>query len=155
MTDIHNKKTRSENMRAVKTENTLIEKRVSQLLNDLGLEFHTQDKFLKGKPDFVIKKYNAIIFTHVCFWHLHNCYLFKIPQTRTEFWLKKINDNQQRDHQNISLLTQQGWKILVIWGCALKGKYKLTDLFLKERIEEWLCSHNHNAEIDIKGLRKF
>lgn len=155
MPDIHNKETRSKNMQAVKTENTLIEKRISQLLTELGIKFYTQDKTLPGKPDFVIENYKAIIFTHGCFWHYHNCYLFKMPQTRTEFWTKKINENRLRDHRDISNLTHQGWKVLVIWGCALKGKHKLSGRDLKERIEEWLCAHSHNAEIDTKGLKKY
>ncbi|WP_294826789.1 DNA mismatch endonuclease Vsr [uncultured Gilliamella sp.] len=154
MPDIHNKEIRRKNMQAVKTANTLIEKRISQFLTELDIQFYTQDKSLPGKPDFVIENYKAVIFTHGCFWHQHNCYLFNMPQTRKEFWTRKLNQNQIRDQRNISDLTSQGWKVLVIWGCALKGKYKLTDLDLKERIEEWLCAHSHNAEIEINGLKK-
>ena len=40
-----------------------------------------------------------MIFTHGCFWHHHHCYLFKVPATRTEFWLEKIGKNVERDRQ--------------------------------------------------------
>lgn len=155
MADVHDKATRSKNMRAIKTEDTFIEQRITQLLSGLEVEFRVQVKELPGKPDFVINHYKAIIFTHGCFWHRHDCHLFKTPQTRTEFWLNKIEDNRQRDRKVIHDLTQSGWKVLLIWECAIRGKHKLSGLMLSERIEEWLCSYEDNAEIGTLGLKKY
>lgn len=154
MTDVHDKATRSKNMRAIRTENTLIEKRIFHLLCTLDIQFRVQVKALSGKPDFVIDAYSAIIFVHGCFWHRHDCYLFKLPKSRTEFWLNKIADNHQRDIKIIGKLISQGWKVLIIWECGIRGKNKLSDLMLSERIEEWLCAHSHSAEIGIGGLRR-
>ncbi|QIQ21012.1 very short patch repair endonuclease [Zophobihabitans entericus] len=155
MADVHDKATRSKNMQAIKTEDTFIEQRMTQLLSSLGVEFQVQVKELPGKPDFVIDYYKAIIFTHGCFWHRHDCHLFKIPQTRTEFWLNKIEDNRQRDRKVIHELTQSDWKVLIIWECAIRGKHKLSDLMLSERIEEWLCSYDSSAEIGTLGMKKY
>lgn len=155
MTDVHDKATRSKNMQAVKKENTFIEKRIALILSNLSISFGVQDTTLLGKPDFVIEQYKAIIFTHGCFWHQHDCYLFKVPQTRTEFWLNKIAGNKQRDDNVIKELMNLGWKILIIWECAIRGREKLSDQMLSERIEEWLCSCSHNAEIGTKGIKKF
>lgn len=154
MSDVHDKSTRSKNMRSIKKENTFIEKRINSILVKLDIPFRIHDKTLPGKPDFVIKKYQAIIFTHGCFWHKHNCYLFKVPQTRTTFWLNKIMSNKQHDINVIGELISLGWKILIIWECVIRGREKMSDQLLSERIEEWLCSYSNNAEIDINGIRK-
>lgn len=85
MADVHDKATRSKNMRAIATRDTAIEKRLAGLLSAQGITFHTQDATLPGKPDFVVNDYDCVIFTHGCFWHHHHCYLFKVPATRTGF----------------------------------------------------------------------
>jgi DNA mismatch endonuclease (patch repair protein) len=77
-------------MRAIGTRDTEIEKRLARGLSQAGFAFRVQDATLPGRPDFVIDEYQCIIFTHGCFWHHHHCYLFKVPVTRTEFWLIKL-----------------------------------------------------------------
>lgn len=89
MADVHSPSIRSKNMRAIRNKNTAIEKCLSRILDESGIAYRTQVSELPGKPDFVIDDYKAIIFVHGCFWHQHDCYLFKVPATRTDFWLKK------------------------------------------------------------------
>lgn len=67
MADVHDKATRSKNMRAIATRDTAIEKRLAGLLSAQGITFHTQDATLPGKPDFVVNDYDCVIFTHGCF----------------------------------------------------------------------------------------
>ena len=155
MTDVHNKATRSKNMRAIGTRDTAIEKRLAGLLTQAGFEFRVQDAALPGRPDFVIDQYQCIIFTHGCFWHHHNCYLFKVPATRTDFWLEKIGKNVARDTRDIGMLISQGWRVLVVWECALRGKMKLDDTGLTERLEEWICGGGQAAQIDTLGIHPF
>lgn len=152
MADVHDKATRSKNMRAIGAQNTAIEKRMATLLDALGLPWISQDSSLPGRPDFTLREYRCVIFTHGCFWHHHNCHLFKVPATRTEFWLDKINTNVRRDARDMHLLTQEGWRVLVVWGCALRGRTKLTDAALCERIEEWICGGVGSAQIAIQGI---
>jgi DNA mismatch endonuclease (patch repair protein) len=57
-----------------------------------------------------------------CFWHGHDCHLFKLPETRREFWIEKINANRQRDQRANEALMERGWRVAVVWECALKGK---------------------------------
>jgi DNA mismatch endonuclease (patch repair protein) len=153
MTDVHNKATRSKNMRAIGTRDTAIEKRLAGLLTQAGFAFHVQDASLPGRPDFVLDEWRCAIFTHGCFWHHHDCYLFKVPATRTDFWLEKIGKNVARDERDLGLLHQQGWRVLVVWECALRGKMKLTDAALNERLEEWICAGHNAAQIDTQGIR--
>lgn len=152
MTDVHDKATRSKNMRAIGARDTAIEKRLASLLTQAGVEFRVQDASLAGRPDFVVENYRCIIFTHGCFWHHHDCYLFKVPATRTDFWLDKIGKNVARDRRDITALCAQGWRVLIVWECALRGRMKLDDTALTERLEEWICGGGQSAQIDVKGI---
>jgi len=152
MADVHDPLTRSKNMRAISNSGTAIEKNISELLDNLGISYRIQVKELPGKPDFVIDSYQAIIFVHGCFWHGHNCHLFKVPKTRTNFWLNKISSNVLRDKETLVKLSTQGWKVLLIRECALRGPLKSNPKELSERVEEWLCVNNKNAVIDTTGI---
>jgi DNA mismatch endonuclease (patch repair protein) len=146
MADVHDKATRSKNMRAIGTRDTAIEKRLAGLLAGAGFSFTVQDAALPGRPDFVVADYQCVIFTHGCFWHHHDCYLFKVPATRTAFWLDKIAKNVARDRRDIGRLAEQGWRVLVVWECALRGRKKLNDDALGERLEEWICGGGLRAD---------
>ena len=50
--------------------------------------------------------------------------MFKIPETRLEFWLKKIGENRKRDKRTFRELRQDGWRIATVWECSLRGKDK-------------------------------
>ncbi len=152
MVDVHDKATRSKNMRAIATRDTAIEKRLASLLTGQGLAFRVQDASLPGRPDFVLDEFRCVIFAHGCFWHHHHCYLFKVPATRTDFWLEKIGKNVERDRRDISHLQELGWRVLIVWECALRGREKLTDAALTERLEEWICGEGASAQIDTQGI---
>lgn len=155
MADVHSSEIRSKNMRAIRTKDTVIEQRVALQLRELGFDFRVQDKNLPGRPDFVLSEQQAIIFVHGCFWHRHHCYLFKLPATRTEFWSGKINSNVERDRRYVAQLQQAGWKVLIVWECALRGKLRLSDAALTERLEEWLLGTEMSAEIDHLGIHQY
>ncbi|MBK4713745.1 MULTISPECIES: very short patch repair endonuclease [Tenebrionibacter/Tenebrionicola group] len=152
MADVHSRAVRSKNMRAIATRDTAIEQRLAALLAEREIPFRTQDASLAGKPDFVLDDWRCIIFTHGCFWHHHNCYLFKAPATRTAFWMEKIDGNVARDRRDITRLLAEGWRVMVVWECALRGREKLSDDRLFERLEEWICSGGAWAEIDARGI---
>ncbi|WP_336220941.1 very short patch repair endonuclease [Citrobacter amalonaticus] len=152
MADVHDKATRSKNMRAIATRDTAIEKRLASLLTEQGITFRVQDAALAGRPDFVVDAYQCVIFTHGCFWHQHHCYLFKVPATRTDFWLAKIGKNVERDRRDVASLQALGWRVLIVWECALRGREKLSDVALAERLEEWICGGGPSAQIDTQGM---
>ena len=154
MADVHSPAVRSKNMRAIRTRDTAIELRVAQQLNVLELAFTAQDRTLPGRPDFVLAEYRAIIFVHGCFWHRHHCHLFKTPATRTAFWLGKIDANVARDQRHIADLNAAGWKVLLVWECALRGKHRLNEAALQARLEEWICAAEGNGEIDERGIHR-
>ncbi len=120
MADVHDKATRSKicgrSPRAIRRS-----KADSGAADRGGFTFVAQDRALPGRPDFTLPDYRCVIFTHGCFWHHHDCYLFKVPATRTAFWLDKIAGNVARDARDRQQLAEQGWRVLIIWECACAG----------------------------------
>lgn len=130
MADVHNKKTRSYNMSQIKASNTKPELLVRKFLHAQGYRYKLHDKTLPGKPDIVLPKYKTVIFVHGCFWHGHvNCKYFKIPKTRTQWWLDKINTNKVNDAKAVKALKKEGWKVITVWECSLKPNKAEKTLF--------------------------
>lgn len=109
-------------MSKVRSKDTKPELLVRKFLFSNGLRFRLHDVKLPGKPDIILPKYRTVIFVHGCFWHGHEgCKLSALPQTRTEFWEKKIEGNKKRDLENLRQLINRGWNVLTIFGCELKN----------------------------------
>jgi len=147
MADIVSQEKRSEMMAGIQGKDTKPELKVRKALHHLGFRYKLHDKTLPGKPDLVFPKFNAVIFVHGCFWHAHGCHLFKWPSTRTEFWKSKILENKKRDKENIKKLLDLHWRVLTIWECAMKGKYKLNFDSTIIFVSEWLKSSDPRAVI--------
>lgn len=127
MADVHDVKTRSYNMSRIRSSNTKPELLVRKFLHANGFRYRLHVKTLPGKPDIVLPKYKTVIFIHGCFWHGHeNCKYYKVPQTRTEWWLNKINTNKANDEKAVRALKKEGWKIISVWECELK-KHELEE----------------------------
>ena len=109
-------------MATIRSRNTRPEMALRRALYRLGFRYRLHDRKLPGHPDLVLPKYRAVIFVHGCFWHRHSgCRYATNPATNTEFWERKFRENVERDERNIGKLRGQGWRIAVIWECALKG----------------------------------
>lgn len=121
MADVHSPETRSYNMSRIRGKNTKPEELVRKYLFAQGFRYRKNDARLPGKPDIVLPKYKTVIFVNGCFWHAHEgCRYFVWPKNNAEFWKKKIGGNIERDAKNKRLLTELGWKIIVVWECELK-----------------------------------
>jgi DNA mismatch endonuclease (patch repair protein) len=114
---------RSEVMRRVKGRDTGPERRVRALLRQLGHTCYRLDrKDLPGRPDIAFIGRKRAIFVHGCFWHGHDCKRgARSPKANAEYWRAKIARNVERDAANETALTAMGWRVLVIWECALKN----------------------------------
>lgn len=118
--DNHTKEVRSYNMSRIRSKNSKPEEVVRKYLFSKGLRYRKNVKDLPGKPDIVLPKHKTVIFVNGCFWHKHDCGRFVWPKSNEEYWHAKIKRNIQRDADNYKLLTEAGWKVLVIWECELK-----------------------------------
>jgi DNA mismatch endonuclease (patch repair protein) len=126
MADTISKEHRSWNMSRIRGKNTKPEKEVRSILHRMGYRFTVngpKNKSLPSRPDIVMPKYRTVIFVHGCFWHGHvNCAHFRLPETRRAWWKQKIGANQARDLRAKNALRAMGWKVVIVWECALKKK---------------------------------
>lgn len=153
MTDVHNPENRRKNMQAIRGKNTSPEMQVRKLLFARGLRFRLHDKLLPGVPDIVFPRYRTVVLVQGCFWHGHDCHLFKVPQTRAEFWLAKIGSNRERDNRNIQALAEQGWRVISIWECALKGRFRQDTALLGDTIAALIRSQDTSERfIELRHL---
>ena len=116
---------RHKNMAAIRGKDTKPEIIVRKYLWSHGFRYRLNHPRLPGKPDIVLRKYRTCIFVNGCFWHKHEgCKYFVIPKTRIEFWLNKVNRNQERDIEVKKKLALMGWHSITIWECELKTKVR-------------------------------
>jgi DNA mismatch endonuclease, patch repair protein len=147
MADILTPKQRRLNMSRIKGKDTKPELILRQGLHARGQRYRLHRKDLPGSPDIVFPRYRAAILVHGCFWHGHDCPLFRLPMTRREFWEAKIEGNKARDARAIAGLIAADWRVIVVWECALKGPTRQpVDVVLTE-ISSWLVSDARTATI--------
>ena len=147
MADIVPADVRSRMMSGIRGANTKPELLLRKGLHARGFRFRLHSTMLPGKPDIVLPRYRAVVFAHGCFWHGHDCHLFKWPSTRPEFWQAKIARNQVVDGRAEAALAKAGWRQAVVWECALKGRTRLPLEEVISACAEWLRSDRQRIEI--------
>ena len=145
--DVHSPEQRSRNMSRIRGRDTRPEMLIRKGLHHRGFRYRLHDRALPGRPDLVLPKFRAAIFVNGCFWHGHSCPMFRLPATRPEFWLNKIETNRARDHASLEALTAARWRPLTIWECALRGPAKLGIDAVIETCERFLNSDLGASEI--------
>ena len=147
MADIVPADVRSRMMAGIRGTNTKPEMVLRKGLHARGFRFRLHDRALPGKPDIVLPRYHAAILAHGCFWHGHDCHLFKWPSTRPEFWQAKIARNREVDARSEAALTEAGWRQALVWECALKGRTRLPLEDVLSTCADWLRSDRQRIEI--------
>jgi DNA mismatch endonuclease (patch repair protein) len=123
-------------MRLIRKVNTKPELRVRQVAHALGFRFRLHRKDLPGTPDVVFPRLRKVILVNGCFWHQHpGCRLARLPKTRLEYWLPKLERNLQRDAEKLRALAAAGWAALVVWECETKDGEALA-----ERLRRFLAA---------------
>lgn len=140
MADVVDAATRSRMMAGIRGKNTRPEMILRRGLHARGFRYRLHDRRLPGSPDLVFPGRRAVIFIHGCFWHGHGCHLFRLPATRREFWEAKIEGNRARDEAAEAALMADGWRVLTIWECALKGRERLPVDDVLDRAADWLTN---------------
>jgi DNA mismatch endonuclease (patch repair protein) len=125
MVDVLSAELRQLNMSRIRGRDTKPEMLIRRGLHAHGLRYRLHDRTLPGRPDLVFSKYHTVIFVHGCFWHAHGCALSKLPATRQYFWKRKLEGNAARDRRAIESLRADGWRVLVVWECALRGPRRM------------------------------
>jgi DNA mismatch endonuclease (patch repair protein) len=118
---------RSERMSRIRSKDSKPELLIRRLVWSLGYRYRLHSKKLPGRPDMVFPGRKKIIFIHGCFWHQHeNCRQYRMPRSKLDFWLPKLESNRLRDARVREELISAGWKVLIVWECQLKEIGELT-----------------------------
>ncbi|MEA5669661.1 very short patch repair endonuclease [Stenotrophomonas sp. MH1] len=112
---------RSAQMSRIRGSNTKLEVLVRKALHARGFRYRLGGAGLPGRPDIVLPKYRTALFVHGCFWHGHDCPLFRQPKTRPEFWQAKIETNRLRDARVKAQLADMEWRVIEVWECSLRS----------------------------------
>lgn len=137
-------------MAGIRGRDTRLEVRIRTALHALGFRYRLHDRHIPGKPDIVLPRFRAVVFIHGCFWHGHDCALFRMPASRTEFWKAKIGSNRERDSRVRRAIAELGWRQLVIWECAVRGRNRLEIAEAASRAAVWIRGDAPSGEI--RGL---
>lgn len=123
---------RSERMSRVRDRGSKAEMVVRRLVHSLGYRYRLHVSRLPGRPDIVLPKHRKVILVHGCFWHRHDdCRLARLPKSRLDFWIPKLQRNRERDIENIQKLKDAGWSVLVVWECETSDMERLHETVKK------------------------
>lgn len=133
-------------MSGIRGRDTKPEMVVRRALFAAGFRFRLHRRDLPGVPDVVLPGRRVAVFVHGCFWHRHGaCRYAKLPSTRQEFWKAKLEGNAARDARAAKALLAAGWRVLVVWECAVRDKEMLTSL--PETLSLWIDGTGATGEI--------
>ena len=119
---------RSNRMNRVRSKDSKAELVVRRMVHKLGYRYRLHRRDLPGTPDLVFSKRRKVLFVHGCFWHRHDdhaCKLARLPKTRLDFWLPKLERNRARDQAAQEALGKLGWSHEVVWECELRDREQL------------------------------
>jgi DNA mismatch endonuclease (patch repair protein) len=141
MVDVVDAATRSRMMAGIRSKDTKPEISIRKELHRRGLRYRLHVKDLPGKPDIVLPRFNAVILVHGCFWHVHDCSLYRPPKSRQEYWSQKFARNKINDAWAIEQLVEQGWRVCIVTECSIR--WPNPDLSsLVDRLCSWLVGAN-------------
>jgi DNA mismatch endonuclease (patch repair protein) len=139
---------RSANMAAIRSSDTSPELLLRKALFSRGFRYRVTPKSMRGRPDIVLPKYKAVIFVHGCFWHGHWCPKYRLPKSNGWYWAEKVFRNRIRDHDDRVFLAEAGWRVAVVWECAIKGPKKEHRVEATvEALDQWLRGNQPEYEL--------
>jgi DNA mismatch endonuclease, patch repair protein len=150
MVDIVDAATRSRMMAGIKSRNTRPELLVRHHLHSRGFRYTLDGAGLPGRPDIVLPKWKVAIFVNGCFWHWHGCHLSKIPSANRSFWETKLTANQTRDDVSQMAIVSAGWRVAIVWECALRGSFAESQLpHLIRNLERWIRAEPKSKVLEL------
>ena len=144
MIDTVDRAVRSQMMASIRGKDTKPELILRRALHARGFRYRLHDRMLPGRPDLVFRRFRAVCFVHGCFWHRHEaCPYATVPATRQEFWQAKFRANVERDRRARKELLEAGWRVAIVWECALRkdGADRTSSM-----LDRWLRGDEPNFE---------
>ena len=117
------KEQRRKNMQHIRSKDTSIEVRLRKELWARGYRYRKNYNKVPGKPDIALTKYKIAVFCDSEFFHGKDWEILK-PRLETgnnsEYWIKKISRNRERDDEINKRLLFEGWTVIRFWGDDIK-----------------------------------
>jgi DNA mismatch endonuclease (patch repair protein) len=133
------KEQRHKNMSHIKNKDTGIEIKLRKALWEKGYHYRKNYDKLPGKPDIVLTKYKIAIFCDSEFFHGKDWENLQEQLRRgknSDFWVKKISGNRERDETINKQLAFEGWTVIRFWGKDIKKDVKQCVRTIEEVIFE-------------------
>ncbi|WP_366869499.1 DNA mismatch endonuclease Vsr [uncultured Roseobacter sp.] len=138
-------------MSANRRRDTKPEMIVRRDLHRHGFRFRLDVRKLPGSPDVVLARFRAAVFVHGCYWHRHpGCRFAATPKTRVAFWEEKFARNVERDRAAVVSLKELGWRVAIVWECALREGSREANLLTLRR---WIRGSSVSVAIGSKSNR--
>lgn len=135
-------------MSRIRGRNTRLEVEIRLALWRAGYRYRLDPKAAPGRPDFVMPGRRVAGFAHGCFFHGHDCHLYRPPGgPRADWWAAKIERNRQRDREVAAALREAGWRHFVVWQCAIRGKTRIGLENVVKSFKTWITSDAHTLEV--------
>ena len=119
MADVLTPEQRKKNMHHIRSKDTKIELKLRKALWEKGYRYRKNYKELPGCPDRVLTKYRIAIFCDGEFFHGKDWDVLKPrleKSNNSEFWIKKISRNMERDDEIDKQLLFRNWTVIRFWG---------------------------------------
>lgn len=130
---------RHRNMSNIKNKDTGIEVILRKALWKKGYRYCKNYPELPGKPDIVLTKHRIVIFCDSEFFHGKDWDDLKKQLQKgknSDFWIKKISRNRERDEEVNKQLKYLGWTVIRFWGKDIKKDVEQCVKVVEETIFE-------------------
>ena len=130
---------RKKNMQHIRSKDTEIELILRKALWREGIRYRKHYDKLPGKPDIAITKYRIAIFCDGEFFHGKDWEKLQLKlrnSNNSEYWIKKINRNIERDQEIEREIRAEDWTVLRFWGKDIKCNTSECISVIKETIHE-------------------
>lgn len=122
--DVLTPEQRHKAMKSIKSKDTSIEIRLRKALWHKGYRYRKNYKILPGTPDIALTKYKIAVFCDSDFFHGKDWYQVLKPRLEkgrnSEYWIKKIERNMERDSENDKALLFLDWTVIHFWGSEIQ-----------------------------------
>ena len=156
MADVLTPEQRRKNMQHIRSNDTKIEVLLRRALWEKGYRYRKNYKKLPGKPDIALTKYKIAIFCDGEFFHGKDWEVLKprLEQSNnSEFWIKKISRNRERDDEVNKKLLFMGWTVIRFWGDDIKKNTEECVRVVEETSFE-LMYENNDREFDNERIEE-
>ena len=137
------------NMSRIRSRDTKPELLLRRALHGIGLRYRLHDRSLPGTPDVVMAGRRAVVLVHGCFWHAHHCFYGVAPASNAAFWSAKLARNAARDAEQLAALVADGWRVAIVWECALRGRARRLPTDVAATVRRWL--EGEEVELEVQG----